>query len=156
MSKAQISITDFSIGVTIAIILFIVLIPNLNTYPVRLNEEQDKNEMLITAFQTSDSLVKTAGSPSLWENNINNITVIGLAESDRNLSTNKVNGLIDMDYSDAKRFFGFYDFYFRILDYSNNGIIVYGLPFNGTSSVNLRRHIIYDDENAIMELTLWE
>ena len=156
MSKAQLFTIDFSIALTISLVLMIALVLSLNIYPVRLNENQNKNEMLITAFQVSNSLIKNPGSPSLWENNLTSLDVIGLAQSELVLSENKVNSFINLDYNNSKNFFGFYDFYFRILDTNNDEIISYGLQFNGTSSISIRRYIIYDNEKAIMELALWE
>ena len=156
VSKAQLSVTDFSIALTIFTILIIAILITLNKYPLRINLEQSKNEMLINVFLVTDSLIKNPGSPSSWENNVNSLRVIGLADSNRILSVNKVNSFINLSYNTAKNFIGFYDFYFRILNYNNTAIVDFGLPFNGTSSISTRRHVIYNNENAIMELTLWE
>ena len=154
MSKAQLSTTDFFIGISIFIILIVILTLLLNKYPLILNQEQDKNEMLITAFQISDSIIKTAGIPSKWEEN-NNLKVIGLADNDRSLDENKVINFTSLDYSTVKNLIN-YDFYFRILYINNTNTISSGRQFNGTQSAVLRRYVSYNNEKAIMELTLWK
>ena len=156
MSKAQLSVMDFSIALIIFTVLITAIILNLNTYPIRLNDQQNKNEMLINAFQISNSLTKNLGNPSSWEDDVNSLNSIGLADFDRRLSIDKVNAFINLDYETAKRIMGFYDFYFRILDLSNNEILSSGQSFNGTSSINIRRYVIYNNEKSILEFTLWE
>lgn len=156
MSKAQLATTDFYVALIIFIILLGVILLTLNNYTIRLDREQDKNEILLVAFQLSDALVKNLGTPSSWEDNATKLEVIGLAEDDHILSAKKVDAFINLSYNTTKVFIRNYDFYFRILDYYNNTLITYGMPFNGTSSVSTRRYVIYNNENAIMELTLWK
>ena len=155
MSKAQLAATDFFIGITIFIILIVALTLLLNKYPLMLNQEQDRNEMLTTAYQISDSITKTPGVPSKWEDNASSLKVIGLADSDRTLDKNKVINFTGLDYNNVKDLVN-YDFYFRILYINNTDTIISGRQFNGTQSIVLRRYVNYNDEKAIMEITLWK
>ena len=156
MSKSQISMTDFSIALIIFMILITAIILNLNKYPLRLNQDQDKNEMLITSLQIADLLIKTPGTPSAWENNPESLKIIGLADNNKLLSKDKVNKFINLDYQKAKSYFNYYDFNFKILYTNNTDIIEYGASFNGTSSITTRRYIVYDNEKAIMEIEIWK
>ena len=73
--------TDLSFALIIFMILITAIILNLNKYPIRLNQDQDKNEMLINSLQVTDLLIKTPGNPSSWENNPDNLEVIGLSNN---------------------------------------------------------------------------
>ena len=156
MSKAQISTFDFYAALMIATVLITLIIVSLNNYSIKLAQNQDANEMLLESLQISDSFVKTFGNPTSWENDIETLNYIGLAEYDRILSKDKVMQFANFSYNFTQKYIKIYDYYFRILDYNGTELIIQGLIFNGTNSVTIRRHVIYDDEKAIMELTLWK
>lgn len=156
MSKAQISTFDFYAALMIAAVLITLIVTSLNNYSIKLAQNQDANEMLLESMQISDSFVKTFGNPTSWENNIENLNYIGLAEYDRILSKNKVIQFANFSYNFTQKYIKIYDYYFRILNYNGTELITQGMQFNGTNSVTIRRHILYDNEKAIMELTLWK
>ncbi|MEK6933123.1 MAG: hypothetical protein AABW56_05020 [Nanoarchaeota archaeon] len=154
--KSQFATTDFYIASIIFLILIVSLTINLYTFPKKLDEGQNKNEMLITAYQFSDSLVKNTGNPSLWEENATLIKVIGLVDFDRVLYPPKVNKFINFSYDFTKDFTKPYEFYLRLLYYNGTEDLNYGMQFNGSTSITIRRHIIYNDEKQILEITIWK
>ena len=156
MSKAQISTFDFYAALMIVAVLITLIIASLNNYSIKLAQNQDANEMLLESLQISDSFVKTSGNPTLWENDIESLNYIGLAEYDRILSKDKVIQLANFSYNFTQKYIRIYDYYFRMLDYNGTELITQGMPFNGTSSVTIRRHVIYENGRVIMELTLWK
>src|SRR3989344_3261884 len=145
MSKAQISTFDFYAALMIATVLITLIIVSLNNYSVKLAQNQDANEMLLESLQISDSFVKTFGNPTSWEEDIETLNYIGLAEDDRILSENKVAQFANFSYDLTKQHIKYYDYYFRILNYSGEELVIQGLQFNGTNSVTIRRHVIYND-----------
>lgn len=156
MSKGQVITMDFFFATLIFFVLIIITVVALYVYPIRLTETQIRNEMLTNAFQISDTFIKTPGIPSSWENNYSSIKIIGLADSDRILSEKKVNQFVNLNYNYSLNLISFYDFYFRIINSSNTEIITYGILPNGTIAVSVRRYILYNDDQATMELTLWK
>src|SRR3989338_9098990 len=122
--KSQFATTDFYIASIIFLILMVAITVNLYTFPKKLDEGQNKNEMLITA--------------------------IGLIDFDRVLYPAKVNKFINFSYDFTKDFTKPYEFYFRLLYYNGTESLNYGTQFNGSTSITMRRHVIYNDEKQIL------
>lgn len=122
MSKAQIALIDFFIAFFLFVIVISATIYTWNLYLTRLNEDMENNEMMIKAIQTTEVLVKSSGVPTRWS--LSNVTLVGLAESDRILSTEKVDLFVNLPESQIKNIFRIqlYGFYFAIMG-MNNSII---------------------------------
>ncbi len=153
--KSQLITMDFMVGSIIFLVLITISFVSLYTYPIRLNDEQNKNELLLNTLQVSDTLIKTPGVPGAWEKNSSSLRVIGLAESDRVLSKKKVDSFVNLDYNKTRQLFGFNDFYFKLSNNTGN-ITTYGKSFNGTNSISIRRYVFYEGSRAKMEITFWE
>jgi len=156
MSKGQIITMDFFTAALIFFLLITISLITLYTYPIRLTETQIRNEMLINALQISDSLVKSPGTPSSWEDNASSVETIGLADSDRILSEKKVNQFVNLSYNQSLSLLSFYNFYFRLINSSNHELVTYGNKTNGTTAVSIRRYVLYNNAQTTMELTLWK
>lgn len=117
LCKAQIAITDLFIALFIATLLIISIISVWNRYTVLAEDNVNYNDLQISAFQTANILVKSKGKPSNWEEDPDNVEMIGLASSDRNLSRDKTNAFINLPYSTLSKLLGLelYDFYFAIM-----------------------------------------
>ncbi len=96
MNKAQVSITDLFMSITIFIIILAFIIFYWSYAVSRVNKDFDYGETQLRAFRIADFLSKTQGNPTSWENIPNNsdipsqISSLGLASSDRNLLDRKV------------------------------------------------------------------
>jgi len=154
--KSQIVSADLFMAVSVFVILITTIIFSWNLYYTRLNERIAYNDMMVNAFQVSDLLVKSKGKPPGW--NSTNVGIVGLAEYDRNISTRKVNSFTNISYDELKELFNTerYEFYFQIKHLNGTAMNSYGKEFNGTYSINIRRHVIHENEKAIMDFRLWK
>jgi len=158
MRKAQVASIDLFIAITVFLILSVATIYTWNLYSTRLNESLNYEKMQLITLQITDLLVKNPGFPSGWEENINNLDVIGLAQDDRVLSQDKITAFIDLGYDVSKEKFNieYYDYKFRLRDLSNNTLQESGQDFAGDTSIVIERYVLVDDKKRIMEFMLWE
>ena len=158
MRKGQIGSIDLFIAFFIFMLLIAILVGMWNLYYTRLNEGMEYEQMRLLSFHVSDIFVKTPGYPSAWESSPSTAEVIGLAGSDRVLSSAKVNAFASLNYPMAKEKLKLagYDFRFRIRDLSNNPLIVSGTNISGDTSIVTERYITYENKKAIMEFALWK
>src|SRR3989344_8213091 len=105
MKKAQLFTTDLFIALSIFIILIGIVFLTWARYNAKLNEDINFEDMQIKAFQITDLLTKTEGYPSAWEKNISSLEVIGLMESERNLSLAKTQNFTSLDYNLTRQLF---------------------------------------------------
>jgi len=154
--KSQIVSTDLFMAASVFVILLTTIIFSWNLYYTRLNEKIAYNDIMVNAFQISDLLVKSKGKPSIW--NSTNVEIVGLAEYDRNISTQKVNSFNNMSYNELKELFNAerYEFYFQIKHLNGTAMDSHGMEFNGTYSINIRRYVMYENEKAIIDFRLWK
>ncbi|MBI4448044.1 hypothetical protein HY643_03620 [Candidatus Woesearchaeota archaeon] len=158
MSKAQIGILDLIIA---AVLFMAVAIPSVyfwNLTRDRLITGMDYSEMQVKAFQLSDLLIKSEGKPTKWENTINETLALGLAESDRAISPQKLSALNATSYNTTRKLLnvGIYSFKIRLTNPGNEPIMEYGKNFTGQSSVVIERYVTYEGEKIIFEFTLWK
>ena len=165
MRKAQIASVDLFIAITIFLILTAATIYTWNLYTIRLNENLEYEKLQLIVFQITDLLVKNPGHPTGWEENPNNVGVIGLAQDDRVLSQDKITAFINLDYDISKERFNIepYDYKFRLKDLSGSILqdeseqyLESGQTFTGDISIVIERYILFNNEKAIMEFTLWK
>lgn len=158
MRKGQIGSIDLFVAIFVFFILLAVLMGMWNLYYTRLNEGTEYEKMRLLAFHISDIFVKTPGYPSAWETSPASAEAIGLASSDRVLSSAKANAFAAMDYSFARertKLTG-YNFKFRIKDLSNNVLLSSGSNISGDTAIAVERYVEYENEKAIMEFAVWK
>lgn len=160
MSKAQVATFDLFLAVFVFIILLFAVVFIWRDYTLRLDKKLEFDHMQIKAFQISNTLLKNPGTPTAWENYPNEAKVLGLAYKDRVLSQDKVDAFIDLTYNDIKKLFMIdyydYDFYFAIKNLEGESIKTTGLTPTGNYIINLQRRVLYNNEEAIMEFSLWK
>ncbi len=158
MHKGQIASIDLFIAVTIFLILLGVVLNAWNLYNIRLQGNIEYEKMQLKAFYVSDMLVKSSGYPSAWEEDISSAEAIGLALSDRDLSQQKLSAFLAMGYNTSKQMLKIspYEYSFRLRQLSNNLTLGSGMVFAGELAVTAERYVTYNDEKAIMQLTIWE
>ena len=154
-------IADLFIALFIFTLIFTSFIVLWGRYVIIANTEITFNELEVIAFQATDTLIKTTGYPSDWEEqNITSLTRMGLAQSDRNIAEAKLNALLNASYSDVLNAIGMPDFEFNLqLQWLNQSNItsVYG-NVNGTEEVQVRltRNVLYQNESAQLHFTVWQ
>ena len=157
--KSQIVMIDLMMAMFIFIVLLTAIMLFWNRYTLTANKQIEYEEAQFMAYQISDLLVKAKGKPLDWEKNLSNVHVIGLASSDRIISTSKVNAFLNISYNNSKKILNipYYDFSFQIKDLGGNNITaLYGKKAGEDFIISLRRYVLYENEKAIMELKLWK
>ena len=154
--KAQIAVTDFFIALFILGILVSFIILSWNTQELRFNEALEYEDMMVKAFQVSDVLVGTQGYPLNW--NSTNVDVIGLAESDRIISNDKLTRFSNITDAGVKSAFSLapYNFEFVLEKADGTELFSKGSSFNGNKAVNAERIVLYQENEAIVKFTLWK
>jgi len=151
--KGQTSMIDMLIASFLFIGLVTLIMVTWTNYNNRLNERLVYDQIQIKAFQVSDLLVKSPGSPTNWEENISSLKVIGLADTDRILSRNKINAFANnLTNETIKKTLNLedYNFYFLLNDttFGIPPVKIYetGSKPNSTSTiaVNIRRYVILE------------
>ena len=150
--RSQVSMLDLFIGAFLFLSLITLVLITWNSYNNRLNERLVYEQIELKAFQVSDLLVRSPGSPTGWENNISSLKVIGLATKDRILSKNKVEAFVNLSNNDVTKILNLenYNFYFKLGTYES------GLTQNGTITISLKRKVIFENETETMQFTLWQ
>ena len=155
--KSQVFTIDFLLASFIFSVLVIITMLYWNNYNAKLEHDIKSNLLETKAFQISNVLVKSEGSPKSW--NPDNVQVIGLAESDRVLSLEKVNSFASMPINKTKRLLQTHNFNFSFVLKDTGGDIIssYGDNIsNPVISINIRRYVLYNDEEAVVEFSMWE
>ncbi len=158
MRKAQAAALDIFIALSIFIFLIIIIIYFWNDYNTRLSEDIEYERMQIISYQITNQLIKTQGIPVSWEKDPSNFQELGLATSDRVLSTKKVDEFVKLPYDDIRDSLNLegYDCSFNITTLSNKNLKSVGGSSEKTESVGLERYVVYDDEKAIFKLQIWK
>ncbi|MFH0798255.1 MAG: hypothetical protein V1906_02475 [Candidatus Woesearchaeota archaeon] len=161
--KAQIIATDLFLAVVVYIIIIIVVTYIYSSYMHRLDNEVRYRDMTSKAFEISDNILKHMGYPTGW--NTTSVKVIGLAESDRVLSTEKLTNFANMSYNYSKRVLGIstYEYFIQIRDFYNRNLLETGASpiedsiCNSTyEAVTLRRFALWEGQRVIVYITLWD
>ena len=157
--KSQIVMIDLIMAIFVFIVLLTAILLFWNRYTITINKQSEYEEAQLIAYQVSDLFVKAKGVPYDWEKNLSNVHVIGLASSDRIISTSKVNAFLNISYNNSKKILNmpYYGYSFQIKDLQGNNLTkFYGGEASGDFTISLRRYIIYENEKAIMEFKLWK
>lgn len=153
--KGQIIAIDFMLTMAVTAIIIILLVSTFIFYEKKIDESTSYNLMLTKAFQVSDILIKTQGSPTNW--NASNVDVIGLVSEDRMISSEKLNQFINMPEQDIKKRFTMnYNFYFNLKNTGGNSLASVGTIPSGTRTVVIKRYVLYENDKTIMEFAVWE
>ncbi len=161
--KAQIIATDLFLAVMVYIVIIIVVIYVYSSYMHRLDNEVRYRDMISKAFEVSDNILKHIGSPTGW--NSTSVKVIGLAESDRVLSTQKLTYFANMSYNYSKHVLGIstYEYFIQVRDFYNRNLLEAGASpiedsrCNSTfEAVTLRRFALWEGQRVIVYITLWD
>lgn len=151
-NRAQISTIDFLTAVFIFSLVLAYAVSSLNDASIRTVTETDYKYMIINTLEISDILVKNPGIPSSW--NSTYVEFPGLASDDRIISPYKVNQFCNLTENQIRSIFRIpYFIYFSII---GNSTVECGLKQNGTKSVSIRRNVLFENKNAVLEVTLWK
>ncbi len=178
--KGQAAVTDLFIAISVFIILITIITLTWNLYNIRLQNRFDYDDMMIKAFQVTDSLVKGRGVPADWETRDqkignSNVQVLGLSENERFLSEQKVkvfsldpskstnpNAKLDDQTLKNTLKINLYNYYF-VLRHLNGTVT--GCPTecntrgtfpSGNYVVNLARLAMYQGQPVYLEFAVWK
>ena len=155
--KSQIFTTDFFIAFFIFSVLLIITMISWNDYNSKLEKNIESDILETKAFQISNVLVKSEGSPTNWD--YDDVLVIGLAEFDRILSIDKVNSFVSFPINKTNDLLQTHNFNFSFILKETDGDIIFDYGYNISNpkrSVSVRRYVVYNNAEAIAEFNLWE
>lgn len=160
--KGQVAVLDlFMSGLMFGIAITLVMF-TWNSYNVKIEDQLDYNTNLIKAYHVSDLLVKYPGRPTGWHryNTSNPAVTIGLAQEEGVLNIDKVDAFVNnltYNYTKDKLEINNYEYFMRIVKLDETNFTP-PLSKGNTSSteqmITLRRYVLYNDEEAILEFTL--
>jgi len=157
--QGQLFSLDLVISIVAFIMVFIFIVSIWSIYTIRLNENVASEELQLLAFQITDLLMKSRGEPNNWENNPDNVSVIGLHLNPGYLDGNKVNAFLSLDYNKIKEAFNIerFDCDFKVLDTDGNLLNDTGLSPDQSSLevISVSRFAMIENETRQIVFTLW-
>lgn len=158
--KAQLFSIDGLISIFFCIVMILFIMSLWNLYALRLNENLDSEEMQLLSFQITDVLMKYEGSPSNWQNNPENVSIIGLRDETGKLDEQKLNTFIQMNYTEVKQILNIerFEYQMKIRDANGNLINSSGInaSINAEQVVSTVRLSLIGNITRQIELTLWK
>ena len=146
-----------------ALFIFIIVLGYLTTvWTMNLSTIENNyvlDDMQRLAFQATDLLIRTAGTPNNWEvMDIDDVNAIGLVERDRVIDEQKLNKFknLGVEYGRVKELLQIanYDFYFELQGVDD---VNAGLPcMTEAQKVVVRRAVNYKGDEAIVIFTLYK
>lgn len=157
MSKGQIFVTDYILGISIFLLIFgaCIFIWDRTIYTIQ--KDFMMREMVNSAYRSSEQLIRSSGISSNWEDNISSLKAVGLAIDDRILSAEKFDKIRDMDYDDLRHYLGIgkYDFYLKVENSTGAIIGETGKRPTGDIVANVRRIAVMDNKSVIVDMSVW-
>ena len=162
-SRGQAVSFDLAIAVFIFILAFISIASLWESNLEDFSNSRDFQELQNSAFMISETLVKNQGVPSNWEIlQFSDVNVIGLAEQDRVLSTQKVarlKNLLSSSYAltKDKMRLQIYDIFIKFdsLDQKTADLNMGVAPPQNVYIATIRRIVDYNGTEAKMDVILY-
>ncbi|MFH1317271.1 MAG: hypothetical protein ABII01_07155 [Candidatus Woesearchaeota archaeon] len=163
--KAQVAVSDLFIAIFVFMILITIILVSWRIYSLRLNNNVAYRDMTERVYYISDILVKSQGFPEDWEDNPlyqENPDILGLADSPRNISIDKVAWMESIDGDDRDKIKDLlkirgYLYSIVISDFeSDTHLVEFGdTPAEIGQIIRIKRIVNYDDERAWFIMSLW-
>lgn len=120
-----------------------------------INEE--KRNLEASALSVSELLVKSKGYPTDWENDVSNVQVIGLADSENVLDLDKVTAFGSITYNETKDLFGIEnEFLITIKSVDRRSMFSKGSELVNTSSVSIERIVYFNRSVCRLGVRVYE
>ena len=91
------------VALSIALILIVAITISWDRFVIQLGKKTLQNDLQIVAFQVSDLLVSSTGTPENWESDPAATSSLGLASEDRILGTEKLTEFSDISSFDCSK-----------------------------------------------------
>ncbi|MFH1376146.1 MAG: hypothetical protein ABIH25_00765 [Candidatus Woesearchaeota archaeon] len=167
--RGQVAVLDLFIAAVIFGILVATIMFTWNEYNIKIEKHIEYNDLIIKTFHIADLLTQYPGKPSTWElprplshstEQQTSITTIGLVYEEGIIDEYKLEKFLNTSYNETKDIFNInnYEYYFKIINLDGsdlNPIIEKGILQNKTK-VSIRRLVIYQNEEAILQFQLQE
>ena len=157
MKKGQVWTFDMALSLMIFFSALISVTLAWNYISGDIIERQGISEMQLKSMTVSDSLIRTSGIPSNW--NESTVTVLGLAESDNVLNAAKVSELVSMSYSKSRSLLDIspYEYYFEVTDINGTVYTNTSQPISPDASIVIPalRYATYNERIVKVTFALW-
>lgn len=156
--KGQVAITDLFISAVLFGMIIISVMALWNQYNKKIVEQTEYNDLLLRGFNIADLLSNYEGQPEKWDE-LQDVEIIGLANEDRIISKSKLNNFTNLSYEEIKNRFNIVgnEFYFSLSDLTGSDFnpITIGNK-TGKQIIDIRRLVIYEDQEAALEFAILE
>jgi hypothetical protein len=157
--EGQLFSMDFMAAAVIFLLIMGMIICNWNFTKARMDETSDLIELERKNYLLSDMLVKTQGYPTSWENNqsSSNISALGLAKADRQISHDKVRAFKRFDEQMLRQILNLGSTNFELVMHDVDGAVLLraGDSPAGDYAVKTSRIVMYEGRAAFFDITLW-
>ncbi len=158
LKRGQVAVTDFFIAAVIFAIIVTAIMLSWNSYNRKIQDQINYNELIIKGFHASELLSKYPGRPTAWETT-GEVDLIGLADEKNLISEAKLLNFTQRSYDETRRLLNLeaYGFYFELKDAVGNDFSpsIIGSK-SGNISVNIRRFVVYKNQEAVLEVSVYE
>ena len=158
MKKGQLWTLDMTLSLLIFFSALLSALFAWNYMSAETVENREFKELQLKAFEITDSLIRTPGIPSDW--NDSTVQVIGLAYSDNIIEGNKVNEFVGMNHDKARSMLSInpYDFYFEVKDINGTVYENTTVPLSGSAStiVPIERYAVYNNRIVKVKMFFWQ
>lgn len=163
MKKAQTISIDMVFGFFIFLLFIIVSLYIWNIYTLRYSYYVEDNEKRLVAYEVSDLLLRQPGIPGQWETMpLDNVSVLGLAWNDHNLSQEKIDAFLQQSngsYDKIKKLLNIerFDYLFRVVDPDRSTITgnITGKYYYENRTVTIRRVAVIGDDIRFIEISIF-
>ncbi len=157
MKKAQLWSLDMALSFLIFFSAMMSVMFAWNYISADTVQSQELREMQLKSMTLSDSLIRTPGIPSDW--NESTVQVIGIAYDDNTLDEEKVDEFVNMSYIKAKSLLDIwpYEFYFEVKDingtvYKNSTLAI---DSDSTTVIHAERYATYNGRIVKVKFAIW-
>lgn len=156
--NGQTTSLEFFIVSSIVVIIVVSSIHFYETSLSRASASRDKMDLEFLSIDIMDSLVRTEGIPTGWEDYVQDTSSFGLAGSPQVLDWRKVKALIDFNYASSKSIMGIgsHEYSFRIKHVNGTVLAQSGLPPSSPKiAINSMRSAVLNGTAVNIDFILW-
>jgi hypothetical protein len=144
-----------------AALLFIVILGfsaiSYSNFAEKYFMNEGKAQLETSIVSITETLIKSKGYPTDWENNVPGLEVLGLAQTENILSLNKVNAFESISYNETKDLLGVSgEYYIEIRSVDDQVFFSKGSELVNTSSVSLERTVFFNQSFSRLVVRLYE
>jgi len=157
VARGQLFSTDYIIAVGVFVLMFAACIYTWDSVVYKSQQDLALSRMSYAASRMSLTLLRTPGMPADWEDDPGSAQTLGLAVSDRVVSSGKLRALELMDYEDLKDYLGIggFEVYINVTYVNGTQAGEAGSAPASDEAVSDRRIAVLAGEPVLVDFMVW-